>query len=824
MLVHLYAGRFSLHNAKDNTVARAKRKSVRASKKMTASYTAILYSLREGVLILAVAISVFLLIALATYHRMDPGWSNATVSYHIDNATGRVGAYLADLTLSILGYLAYLFPVLMCYLAWVLYRYKHSPDLSSPFKLFHFVVKMLGVVVTVFFGAALLDMYVYPNPRLLPYHAGGMVGAFVSVHLIPAFNQVGATIVSVACFLIGMTLITGMSWTKMLEAVGATVMRMIDRVWTTVCEFEFRYYLDSVTARFTQVMSAMQSVKERCHTLLTRLRKSSQLEASNGSDDYAEVTVSRRRGKEEEVDLASAMLASAEVAMPEARPIKSPTRKIKVPRYSRSKAMPALSLLDAYAQKSTSNNSSAQRKDDVEQCLLDFGVKVKVANILPGPVVTRYELQLAAGTKASKITGLAKDLARSLSVSSVRVVEVIPGKSVVGLELPNKKRETVGLQEVLNSKPYSGFRSALPLALGNDIAGHPVVVDLGKMPHLLVAGTTGSGKSVCLNALLLSLLYKSSPEELRLILIDPKMLELSVYDDIPHLLTPVVTDMKDASTALRWCVAEMERRYRLMASLGVRNIAGYNEKVRAALKRGAPLLDPLAVEDARELQILPNIVVITDEFADMMVVVGKKVETLIARLAQKARAAGIHLVLATQRPSVDVITGLIKANIPTRIAFQVSSKIDSRTILDQQGAEQLLGHGDMLYLPPGSGVPVRVHGAFVSDDEVHRVVEHLKKQAKPEYLEDILDETSSTDPTGYTTSAMATDDGEQDELYDEAVAFVAQSRRVSVSSIQRRFKIGYNRAARIVETMEAAKVVSPVEGYGARQVLVPPPE
>ncbi len=450
-----------------------------------------------------------------------------------------------------------------------------------------------------------------------------------------------------------------------------------------------------------------------------------------------------------------------------------------------------------------------------------------MVGVQPGPVVTRFELQLAAGTKVSKISNLAKDLARSLSVTSVRVVEVIPGKSVIGLELPNKDRESVHLQEVLASKAYANARSALSLALGKDIAGHPVVVDLAKMPHLLVAGTTGAGKSVSLNAMLLSLLYKATPQQLRIIMIDPKMLELSVYDGIPHLLTPVVTDMRDAASALRWCVMEMERRYRLMSALGVRNIAGYNVKVQEAAERGTPLLDPLPRaddEDQRALQALPQIVVLADEFADMMVVVGKKVETLIARLAQKARAAGVHLILATQRPSVDVITGLIKANIPTRIAFQVSSKIDSRTILDQQGAEQLLGNGDMLYLAPGTGVPVRVHGAYVSDDEVHRVVAELKKKGKPNYVDEILNDLASIETSGNGSEdamGMVEGDAEQDSLYDEAVAFVAKSRRVSVSSIQRRFKIGYNRAARIVEAMENAGVVSKMENNGTREVLVP---
>jgi DNA segregation ATPase FtsK/SpoIIIE, S-DNA-T family len=441
--------------------------------------------------------------------------------------------------------------------------------------------------------------------------------------------------------------------------------------------------------------------------------------------------------------------------------------------------------------------------------------------------VTRYELQLAAGTKVSKITGLAKDLARALSVTSVLIVEVIPGKSVIGLELPNATREIVRLREILASQRYAQAKSPLALGIGKDIAGHAVVLDLAKMPHLLVAGTTGSGKSVGLNAMLLSLLYKSTPKELRMIMIDPKMLELSIYDGIPHLLTPVVTDMKDAANALRWCVAEMERRYRLMAALGVRNLAGYNQKVAKAAADGEPIYDPLwlptsSTDKPQYLEELPYIVVLADEFADMMMVVGKKVEELITRIAQKARAAGIHLILATQRPSVDVITGLIKANIPTRIAFQVSSRIDSRTILDQSGAEQLLGHGDMLYLPPGTAVPVRVHGAFVADDEVHRVVSDLKRRGQAEYLEDVLSGGGLAESGENGGNGADTDDGEQDPVYDQAVQIVLESRRASISSVQRRLKIGFNRAARLIESMEAAGIVGPVEN-GTREVLVPAP-
>ncbi len=462
----------------------------------------------------------------------------------------------------------------------------------------------------------------------------------------------------------------------------------------------------------------------------------------------------------------------------------------------------------------------------LELKLKDFGVEVSVVEVHPGPVITRFEIEPAPGTKASKITNLASDLARSLAVVSVRVVEVIPGKTVMGIEIPNDDRETVFFSEIISSKVFDEAPSPVSLALGHDISGRPVVVDLAKMPHLLVAGTTGSGKSVGINAMLLSMLFKSDPEEVRLIMIDPKMLELSIYDGIPHLLAPVVTDMKEAANALRWCVAEMERRYKLMANLGVRNIAGYNRKVTESVAQGNPICDPFyqpvsADDEAPPLDTLPFIVVVVDEFADMMMIVGKKVEELIARIAQKARAAGIHLILATQRPSVDVITGLIKANVPTRISFQVSSKIDSRTIIDQGGAEQLLGHGDMLYLPPGTSVPIRIHGAFVADDEVHRVVADWQQRGEPDFIDEILNGVSESSEGSAISGGL--DDSEQDPLYDEALAFVTESRKASISSVQRHLKVGYNRAARMIEAMEMAGVVSPALSNGNREVIAPPP-
>ena len=485
--------------------------------------------------------------------------------------------------------------------------------------------------------------------------------------------------------------------------------------------------------------------------------------------------------------------------------------------------MPSTELLDRALDdgSSLSETELNQIASLLETKLEEFGIEATVESVLPGPVVTRFEIQPAPGTKASKITNIAQDIARSLSVSSVRVVEVIEGKSFVGIEIPNNNRKMVRLTEILSSKAFKSSPSNLSVALGQDISGNPIVVDLAKMPHLLVAGTTGSGKSVGLNAMLLSLLFKSDPEEVRLILVDPKMLELAVYDGIPHLLTPVITDMTDASNGLRWCVAEMDRRYKLMSMMGVRNLAGFNKKVLEAEKNGKQILNPLNEDGDEYLEVLPSIVVVVDEFADMMMLVGKKVEHLIARIAQKARAAGIHLILATQRPSVDVITGLIKANIPTRIGFQVSTKIDSRTILDQGGAEQLLGYGDMLYLPPGVGVPVRVHGAFVGDDEVHRVVNDWKSRAEPNYIDEITSSTQDTGPIPGWSGSETSSSEEIDELYDEAVNFVIESRRASISAVQRKLRIGYNRAARLIETMEEAGLVSEMSSNGSREVLVP---
>ena len=812
--------------------------------------------LREGCLLLTLAFSVLLLLALMTYHQADPGWSHSVHAARVFNAVGKTGAWLADFFLYMFGYIAYIFPLLMIYVAWLTYRRSRigSPEDVQGFAMFG--LRLTGFIFVLSSSCALASMHVSIGAFELPYNAGGVLGTAFGSSMLTGFNNIGATLILCTVWLVGVTLLTGLSWLSITEIVGRFAVKLVhggawlfkgrvqrlEFTWLRSCLNSlkglpglFKSKLPALKRRVEPNVPIKEARNKKAHVFDEQEQLADPLASKVlAGDPLAASTLSQYNAPPAEIteDMdpieALALQKAAEFAR---APLKNKPKRQR--RLSRSQQLPALDLLDIpiATQAITYPKEQVEMKSrEVEQRLSDFGVKSRVVAVHPGPVVTRYELQLAAGTKVSKISGLAKDLARSLSVISVRVVEVIQGKSVIGLELPNESRATVSLHEVLVSKAYQQSYSVLSLALGKDIAGHPVIVDLAKMPHLLVAGTTGSGKSVSLNTMLLSLLYQSTPKELRMILIDPKMLELSIYDGIPHLLAPVVTDMKDAASALRWCVVEMEKRYRLMAAVGVRNIAGYNEKVKAARERGSPMMDPLASalleQPPAELEELPRIVVLADEFADMMVVVGKKVESLISRLAQKARAAGIHLILATQRPSVDVITGLIKANIPTRIAFQVSSKIDSRTILDQQGAEQLLGNGDMLYLPPGSGVPVRVHGAFVSDDEVHRVVKNIKENGAAEYNEDILNETIlAADASGYTQATLGEDaGGERDELYDQAVEMVVKARRVSVSSIQRRFKIGYNRAARIVDAMEAAGVVSGMESNGNREVLAPAPE
>lgn len=750
----------------------------------------VLQRLREGIVIVLGGVALFLVLSLLTHDPSDPGWSRAGSSATIQNQGGVVGAWIADIVLYLFGRFAHLFPFMVVFIAWQMYREGVENFVSDYFTL---SVRFVGVIFTVVTGCSLFWIRGSSAMAELPHQAGGILGDVVGSAAFSTFGEVGGALLMLAIFFTGITLFTGLSWVWLMDTVGNLSLRLWD-----ICREKFDVCLDH--------WRGLRAKRERVQTIKEEVERSETRMPPRIEPRVVEPEPSVRVERERQEPL-------FEKAMPS--------------------DLPELSLLDTPQAKSGgySAESLEAMSRQVEIKLRDFNIEVEVVAVQPGPVITRFELQPAPGIKASRITNLAKDLARSLSTISVRVVEVIPGKTCIGLEIPNEQREIVALSDILKSETYERSNSKLTMALGKDIAGQPTVADLGKMPHLLVAGTTGAGKSVALNAMILSLLYKSTPDDVRLIMIDPKMLELSVYEGIPALLAPVVTDMKEAANALRWCVAEMERRYRLMAALGVRNIGGFNRKVEEAAAKGTPILDPLfraadGDEDAvaPELTSLPYIVVIIDELADMMMVVGKKVEELIARLAQKARAAGVHLILATQRPSVDVITGLIKANIPSRIAFQVSSRVDSRTILDQMGAENLLGHGDMLYLPPGTAIPNRVHGAFVSDDEVHKVVERLKAAGEPEYIEAIL--TGPTDGAeeidGGSAGGMG-DGDEQDELYDRAVRIVTETRRASVSGIQRRLKIGYNRAARMVEAMEAAGVVSELQSNGSREVLAPPP-
>lgn len=753
--------------------------------KQDATAGAVGFRLREAALILALALAAYLLLSLVTYEPTDPGWSTTGTDDVIANRGGIVGAWLADALLYGFGLPAYLAPFMVGFSGWLLFSWGKRADGDD--ALHFWVLKSVGLVMALAAASGLSALSLMDYAELLPLGAGGVLGEVVGHGFESVFGASGTSLLLLALLLTGVTLFTGLSWLMVIDRLGAVAMVVLIHVarWS-------RELQENLQVRRTrqQREESFIAQKEKMQNK-PKVRVEPQLQIKEPS---------KREEKERQQPL---------FETPDAP------------------GMPTLSLLDMPKAASTGYSEEVLQALSrlVELKLKDFGVEVQVVEVQPGPVVTRFELQPAAGIKVSRISGLAKDLARALSITSVRIVEIIPGKPFVGLEIPNEIREVVRLREILACSDYENSKSPLMMALGKDIAGRPVVANLEKMPHLLVAGTTGSGKSVAVNAMILSLLYKATPKEVRLIMVDPKMLELSIYEDIPHLLAPVVTDMKEAANALRWCVAEMERRYPLMAALGVRNIAGFNKKVQDAIDSGEPIPDPLAEvlpgEPIPTLETLPFIVVIIDELADMMMVVGKQVEELIARLAQKARAAGIHLILATQRPSVDVITGLIKANIPTRMAFQVSSRIDSRTILDQMGAEQLLGQGDMLYLPPGSGLPERVHGAFVDDHEVHAVVDFLKTQGGPNYLEEITQDHSDDD--GESGGVGDASDGETDPLYDQAVQIVTESRRASVSGVQRRLKIGYNRAARIVEAMEAAGVVSAMQSNGSREVLAPPP-
>jgi S-DNA-T family DNA segregation ATPase FtsK/SpoIIIE len=784
-------------------------------------------------MIVSCVFAFFLLLAMASFHPADPGWSQAGLQSDVNNWVGPIGAWFADILFFVLGSFAYSLPFCCAFLGWFLFQ-----QTKTLLEIDYLTIglRLIGVILFVLGATGLLSLNV---EDIHNYTSGGMVGDVLSSSLIPYFSVLGTTLLLLCFFCTGFTLLSGVSWVVIVDKIGELAIMISRFIYRTPAKLKGSSIL-LLTFKKTEPEPAALAPED--NDFWGSEPRNNSFEQQDGELYSAEPVVPQNildepppfqePTKKSPVSISelkkkislSRKTSNVEPVITQAEPESEP---VSVASEDKEQGpMPSFDLLER-ADK-VKNPITPEELEIVsrllETKLADFSIEARVVGVYPGPVITRFEMDLAPGVKVSKITTLSKDLARSMSAISVRVVEVIPGKSVIGLELPNKKRDMVRLSEVINADVFQSSESPLTMVLGADISGKPVVVDLAKMPHLLVAGTTGSGKSVGVNVMILSLLYKSTPEDVRMIMIDPKMLELSVYEGIPHLLSEVVTDMKEAANALRWCVGEMERRYKLMSSLGVRNLKGYNTKVLNAIEAGEPIRDPLwKFEESMEteapfLEKLPAIVVVVDEFADMMMIVGKKVEELIARIAQKARAAGIHLVLATQRPSVDVITGLIKANIPTRIAFQVSSKIDSRTILDQGGAEALLGAGDMLYLPPGTGVPTRIHGAFVDDHEVHAVVADWKKRGAPQYIDEILNGDASAEillPGEQPENA----DQEYDVFYDEAVAFVTESRRASVSGVQRKFRIGYNRAARLVEQMEQSGVVTSPGHNGNREVL-----
>ena len=741
-------------------------------------------NLRESTLWVTGAIGLILFLALSTYDIDDPGVSYVGNESQVQNAIGKFGALLADFLFNLFGASSYLLVIIVLYFGWSMYRESKHPENPNRGDLF---MRTSGFILLLITSCALSTLHF--SGEFYRESAGGILGQVIGNYLESSMKLLGATTLLFFVWLASISLFLNVSWIKIIDEIGKYSLVFWEFCLSKIDEIKDKFEEKRKKAERKEIFDAekkriAKKAPPKIEPITPKLEKSNRAE------------------KERQVPM-----------------FEPPT----------DGELPNLALLDdpPLREQAYSNESLEAMSRLVELKLKDFGIEVEVVSVSPGPIITRFELDPAPGVKVSKISTLSKDLARSLSVVSVRIVEVIPGKSFVGLEIPNESRELVTLGEILKSKVYDEMSSPLTLALGKDIGGNSVVADLSKMPHLLIAGTTGSGKSVAINAMILSLLYKATSEHVRLIMVDPKMLELSVYEGIPHLLTPVVTDMKEAANALRWCVAEMDRRYKLMAALGVRNIGGFNKKVKDAIADGSPIPDPLfklpelldddEPVDHPTLNTLPYIVVIIDELADMMMIVGKKTEELVSRLAQKARASGIHMILATQRPSVDVITGLIKANIPSRIAFQVSAKVDSRTILDQMGAETLLGHGDMLYLPPGTSLPNRVHGAFVADNEVHSVVSNLKKAGSPQYIDEIV-QTTDLNIMG---SGDDETDAEKDVLYDQAVQIVIDTKKASISGIQRRLKIGYNRAARMVESMESAGLVGPLESNGTREILIP---
>jgi len=835
--------------------------------------------------ILSTFIACYAMVALVSFDPADPSWSQTSWEGPVKNAAGSLGAWIGDVLFFTFGLYAYAIPLAFVSLAWFIFW---RPRQLDEIDFFTVGLRMIGALLLLI-GVCGLASVNFDD--LYYFSSGGLIGDVVEQAISELFGVLGSTLILLSFVAIGFTLLTGISWLTIVDMLGAGVINACQYIFDKVKALSNRQapavanetkvdtehdeltvsqtaeapanteqmhnHLDAEFDNQEQVIvQPLDELDDVTNMSFTAVDATPRQEPSISAFDVSDVEPNHdeqfaRDNMTADNDSADeAIIVEQQLELEQMEPALAPVFNINNngsdngfeivgdqvvstnPLQFKEKPvtlLPGLELLDKPNKKA---NPISQAELDhvarlVEEKLLEFNIKAKVVDVHPGPVITRFELDLAPGIKVSKISALSKDLARSLSAMSVRIVEVIPGKSVIGLELPNKYRETVFLSDVMNSPSFTEAKSKTSMVLGHDIAGDSVVVDLAKMPHLLVAGTTGSGKSVGVNVMIMSLLYKASPEEVRMIMIDPKMLELSVYEGIPHLLTEVVTDMKDAANSLRWCVGEMERRYKLLSAVGVRNLAGFNSKIQQAIDAGQPILDPLwkpgdsMDETAPELIKLPAIVVIVDEFADMMMIVGKKVEELIARIAQKARAAGIHLILATQRPSVDVITGLIKANIPTRIAFQVSSKIDSRTILDQGGAETLLGMGDMLYQPAGTSVPIRVHGAFVDDHEVHRVVADWKLRGEPNYIDEILNGEATADTL--LPGEVAEGSSDVDELFDQAVFHVTETRRGSVSGVQRKFKIGYNRAARIVEEMEAQGIVSSPGHNGNREVLAPPP-
>jgi S-DNA-T family DNA segregation ATPase FtsK/SpoIIIE len=828
---------------------------------------------REGAMWTLICAALFLVLALASYSPDDPGWSYVGASDGVVNAAGRYGALFADMALFLFGLFAYLIPVMVAWSGYLVFR-QREPEPET--KLYWLALRWLGFVMTLAAGSALASLHEFASIQMsslvanLPTGIGGGLGQKVAEYASIALGASGASLLLTALLFAGFTLSTGLSPLLLVDAVGAATLvlvRLPSILWQRVSTLRVpsfprgrredaddddafldddeddddidRYQRPDFDPRLLDAVDLEPATEPvgRLGRIRAALGAPAPMGTSADDPPWAQSAGRAATAPSPAVDRQRPSSAEGRPPAPQAASRSKPDVRHTALRYSPDAgARPPLDLLDPPRKSDTEIDPAQleQMSRELEARLAEFGVVAEVVAVHPGPVVALFELELAPGLKVSKITGLAKDIARALSKVSVRVVEVIPGKSVIGLEVPNDHREMVVLSEILGSRVYREAQSPLTIGMGTNISGEPVVADLARMPHALIAGTTGSGKSVAINAMILSLVYKAGAEDVRLIMVDPKMLELSVYEGIPHLLTPVVTDMKEAANALRWCVGEMERRYKLMASLGVRNIAGYNRKVLDAIDAGEPIRDPLfKVSEGADLAFgdagleiptlgkLPYIVVIIDELADMMMVVGKKVEELIARLAQKARASGIHLLLATQRPSVDVLTGLIKANIPTRMAFKVSARVDSRTVLDQMGAEHLLGHGDMLYLPPGGSIPQRVHGAFIDDHEVHRVVDFLKQQGEPDYIDTILQEPGEHLP-GIDPEPRGGDVEDQDPLFDEAVQYVVESRRASISGVQRKLKIGYNRAARMIEEMERIGIVGAAETNGNRDVLAPP--